>query len=224
MKAVALATGYGGSGYVAAKVGGSSLLLLVDSGAALSVIPKQVWMTITKGGSELEKYQGDVSAANGGVVAILGRWHTVCQFETLALITEFLVADVPSEEILLGFDFLLKYGVAVDFGKRECKLMGKSFPLLTSEDLGQPQNVTVPNDTAVPPRSEVIITGKVEHPVGSDCDVLLEPVESVSNKCNIMVARVVCRVEQGFLPVRVINVTDTSVEERNESWYAAYGY
>lgn len=84
---VASASNHGGSGYIAAKVGGVDSLLLVDSGATLSVIPKEVWLTITKGGSELAGHQGDVSAANGGGMGILGtlcanlvRWHWLQSF------------------------------------------------------------------------------------------------------------------------------------------------
>lgn len=36
--------------HVTAKVGGMDYLVLVDSGADRSVIPKTVWMAITKGG------------------------------------------------------------------------------------------------------------------------------------------------------------------------------
>lgn len=39
-------------------------------------------------------------------MGILGKWHTVCQFDSLGLVAEFLVAFVPPQEILLGFDFL----------------------------------------------------------------------------------------------------------------------
>lgn len=63
---MASTSSYGGSGYIAAKIGASDSLLLVDSGATLSVIPKQLWLDLTKGGSELVGHQGDVSAANGG--------------------------------------------------------------------------------------------------------------------------------------------------------------
>lgn len=103
---VASARNPGGSGYIAAKVGALDSLLLVDSGATLSVIPKQVWLDITKRGSDLAGHHGDVSATNGGGMGILGKWQTVCQFDSLALIADFLVADVPSQDILLGFDFL----------------------------------------------------------------------------------------------------------------------
>lgn len=55
-----------GSGYLAAKIGGSSCHVLVDTGATRSIVPKQTWLLFTKGGSELQKYVGDARAANGG--------------------------------------------------------------------------------------------------------------------------------------------------------------
>uniref|UniRef100_A0A8C2G0P5 Peptidase A2 domain-containing protein n=1 Tax=Cyprinus carpio TaxID=7962 RepID=A0A8C2G0P5_CYPCA len=147
----ASASNQGGSGYIGAKIGASDSLLLVDSGATLSVIPKQRWLEITKGGTELSGHHGDVSAANGGLMRILGKWQTVCQFDPLALIAEFLVADVPSQDILLGFDFLSKYGVVVDFGKKECRIMGQMFPLIVpvgckAEPLGMGEDEDGPNE------------------------------------------------------------------------------
>lgn len=127
------------------------MLFLVDRGAKLSVIPKQVWLAITKDGSELVGHQGDVSAANDRGMGILGKWYTVCQFDSLALAAEFLVADVPSQEILLEFDFLRKYGAVMDFGKKECRVIGKLFPLTVPADVDKPQAVTVPVDTVIPP-------------------------------------------------------------------------
>lgn len=139
-KTVASASKHGGSGYIAEKVGGVDSHLLVDSGATLSIIPKQVWLVITKGGSELVGHESDVSAVNGGGMGILGKWHTVIQF-SLALVAEFLVADVPSQEILLGFDFLCKYGAVMDSGKKECIVLGKLFPpYCTSRDGAAPDS------------------------------------------------------------------------------------
>uniref|UniRef100_A0A9J8CB62 Uncharacterized protein n=1 Tax=Cyprinus carpio carpio TaxID=630221 RepID=A0A9J8CB62_CYPCA len=122
----------GGSGYIGAKIGASDSLLLVDSGATLS------------------NCLDSLPVFNGGV-GILGKWQTVCQFDSLALIAEFLVADVPSQDILLGFDFLSKYGVIVDFGKKECRIMGKMFPLIVpvgckAEPLGMGEDEDGPNE------------------------------------------------------------------------------
>lgn len=185
---------------------------MVDSGATLSVIPKQLWLEITKGGAELSGHHGDVSAANGGLMGIMGKWQTVCQFDSLALIAEFLVADVPSQDILLGFDFLNKYGVMVDFGKKECRIMGKMFPLIVPADMDKPHPVIVLEDTVIPPRSEVIIAGKVDNAFQPSCEGMLEPSDSLSSQCDVMIARVVCRVERGTLPIRVINVTKDALK------------
>lgn len=157
-------------------------------------------------------HHGDVSAANGGLMGIMGKWQTVCQFDSLALIAEFLVADVPSQDILLGFDFLNKYGVMVDFGKKECRIMGKMFPLIVPADMDKPHPVIVLEDTVIPPRSEVIIAGKVDNAFQPSCEGMLEPSDSLSSQCDVMIARVVCRVERGTLPIRVINVTKDALK------------
>lgn len=52
-------------------------MVLVDSGATLSVIPKHIWLTITNGGPELTGYIGNVSAANGGGMGVLGHQQSV---------------------------------------------------------------------------------------------------------------------------------------------------
>lgn len=207
----ALEEATGGSGYLAAKIGGSSRHVLVDTGATRSVIPKQIWLSITKGGSDLQKYVGDARAANGGAMEVLGGWQTVCQFDSLALVADFLVSDVPSEEILLGFDFLSRYGAVVDLGEKTCRIMGKTFPLVDLNPTSQPQTVVVQNDTVVPPRSEAIISGMVQSAWGDYAEGMLEPTSALSKHCDLLVARVVCKVEKGTLPVRVINVTSDAL-------------
>ena len=112
------------------------------------------------------------------------------------------------QEILLGSDFLLKYGVVINLDQKNCRVMGKQIPLLVgNNNIIQSCDVTVHVDTSVPPRSEALITGAV-HGASDSLQGMLEPSSSLYNHCDLFVARVVCRVEQGVLPVRVINVTD----------------
>ena len=197
----------GGSGYLKAKIGGFDCHVLVDTGASRSIIPKQMWLTITEGGCELSEFTGSAMAANGAGMTIMGCWQTVCQFDALALVGNFLVSDSPFDEILLGFDFLSQYGAVVDLGGKQCRIMGKQFPLIDINPSSEPQIVVVQSDTLVPPRSEVIIWGQVQNKWGDYAEGLLEPSTGISKHSEILVARVVCRVQQGLLPVRVINVT-----------------
>lgn len=104
---MASASNGGVPGYIAVEVGASDSFLLVDSGATLSAITKQLWLDITKGGCRMA--------------------NSVC--DLLALTDDFWVADALSQDILLGFDFQSKYAVVLDFGKNECCIMGKMFPL-----------------------------------------------------------------------------------------------
>lgn len=79
----------------------------------------------------------------------------------MALINDFLVADISTPDILLGMDFLLKYGVIIDLREQCCSVMGKQFPLIASGDACQHKIVTVQTDYVVQPRSEAIISGVV---------------------------------------------------------------
>lgn len=181
--------------------------MLVDTGAQVSIIPKQKWLQITGGGGELTEYQGVASAANGGDMCVVGRWQTICQFDSLALVVEFLVAEV-STEILLGIDFLSKYGAVLDLANKCCSLMGKKIPLISSLEAHHPKVVTVQADTVVGPRTEAIIPGVVEGLLAGHAVGLLEPSSSLPSHGDLMVARVVCSAQQGVVPVRVINVAE----------------
>lgn len=191
--------------FLSARVGGKVCDLLLDTGAQVSVVSKEFWQKATNGGSELVPYLGKVSVADGGQMNIVGKWSTVCQIEALALATDFLVADIPLQEIILGTDFLRKFGAVIDLNTRCCTLMGKSLPLQLGNVNNKTRTVSVRQDVIVPPRTEVIIPGSVEG-VGPECmEGMLEPSDRLVTE--VLVARVLCRVEKGMLPLRVINVT-----------------
>ena len=161
--------------YLRAKVGGLPTYVVIDTGAQVSIISKQTWLQVTNGGAELMEFPGEALAANGGGMDVIGRWQTICQFDTLALIAEFLVADVPSPDILLGYDFLSKYGSIIDLDKQNCCLLGRKFPLILAHETNKPLVVTVSTDTMVGPRCEVILSGEVEGLLGGCASGMLEP-------------------------------------------------
>lgn len=49
-----------------AKIGGFDFYVLVDTRASCSVIPKQLWLSATKGGCDLVDYTGRATAAKLG--------------------------------------------------------------------------------------------------------------------------------------------------------------
>ncbi|KAJ7983496.1 hypothetical protein DPEC_G00377640 [Dallia pectoralis] len=194
--------------FLPAKLGGWPIHFLVDTGAQVSIVPKAVWLEITKGSAELRGFEGKVAAANGEEMEVIGRWQTTCQFDSLAVVAEFLVAEIPSQEVLLGTDFLARFGAVIDLGGKCYRLMGKKLPLLLPGDSELPLLVTVHADTIVPPRSEIIIQGAAGGPLDKVVEGMLEPSTALPEHCDVLVARVACTVNQGLMPVRVLNVTD----------------
>lgn len=154
--------------FISAQVGGVDCVLLIDTGAQVSVVSKQFWLKVTNGGSALMPYAGTVSVADGGQINIVGKWSTVCQIGMLGLATEFLVADIPLEEIILGTDFLMKFGAVIDLSTSCFKLMGNSIPLYLENASQKTRTVSVRQDVTVPPRTEVIIPGSIEG-MGTEC-------------------------------------------------------
>lgn len=129
----------------------------------------------------------------------------MCQIEAFALATDFLIADIPLQEIILCTDFLRKFGAVIDLNAQCCTLMGTSLPLQLGNVNKKTRTVSVRQDVIVPLRTEVIIPGIVEG-VGLECmEGMLEPSDRLVPE--VLVARVLCRVEKGVLPLRVINVT-----------------
>lgn len=170
-------------GYLKAKIGGFDCYVLVDTGTSCSVIAKHLWISITKGGCELVDYRGQATAANGGGMHVVGCWQTACQFDSLVLVIQFLVSNIPSSDVLLA-----QYGAVVDFGKKYCQIMGKQFPLADLSPSREPQIVVIQADTVIPPRSEAIIQGQVQSGWGDYAEGMLEPFSSISKHCDILVA------------------------------------
>ncbi|XP_020557415.2 retroviral-like aspartic protease 1 [Oryzias latipes] len=197
----------GGSGYLKAKIGGFDCHALIDTGASRSVISKSMWLVITNGGTDLGNYVGKATTVNGGQLVVLGSWQTVCQLATLTLPVEFLVSELTSDEILLGFGFLAKHSAVVNLGQNVCQIKGKFFPLVPSNPSPAAKVVVIQSDATVPPRGEAIVCGQVQNETGDCASGMLEPSDSLAKHCDLLVARVVCRVEQGTLPICVINVT-----------------
>uniref|UniRef100_A0A8C1L401 Peptidase A2 domain-containing protein n=1 Tax=Cyprinus carpio TaxID=7962 RepID=A0A8C1L401_CYPCA len=124
--------------YMFGKVGGVETRLLVDTGAQVSIVPKQFWLEATGGVGELVEYNGSLSVANGEKMEAVGQWTTICQFDSLAVVMDFVVADINPGEVLLGSDFLVKFGAKLDLGELCCYLMGKKIVIQLQADFQVP--------------------------------------------------------------------------------------
>lgn len=74
------------------KLGGVETRLLVDTGAQVSIVPKPFWLEATGGGGDLVEYRGRLKVANGDQMEVIGQWETTCQFDSLTVVVDFVVA------------------------------------------------------------------------------------------------------------------------------------
>ncbi len=118
------------------------------------------------------------------------------------------MADVTPQELQLGTDFLSKFGAVIDLGENFCRFMVKKLPLFSEDGSVHPKVVQVQADIMIPPRTEAIVPGKVEGLLPQHYKGMLESFSIILPTCDVSVARVVCKVEEGVVPVQVINVSE----------------
>ena len=117
-----------------------------------------------------------VKVENGQFLSVLGSWSTVMNIDGLNLTWEFVVTSDADQYALVGTEFLLKYESVLDLRKKTCCVLGEKIPLIFRGGEGGVCKVGVMNDTIIPSRSEMFITGKVDGRVNNDkTKGLLEP-------------------------------------------------
>ncbi|KAK3743858.1 hypothetical protein QZH41_005256 [Actinostola sp. cb2023] len=118
------------------------------------------------------------------------------------------VANIGSDGIL-GLDFMRKYGgqiVLLD-GRYKLSMVKEGRGLGTSEQQTLTcSRVTVESTTVVPPRSETIISGRLDDSSGNIG--VLEPTSKFLSTHKLLLARTLVTTSRGVVPLRVLNLTD----------------
>ena len=101
---------------VSAQLNGQSIKALVDTGAAISVIDKEVLQDVYK--DQLPKLQidilGDVKTASGEALPLLGMFMTPLDIANGSHSCTFLVVQDLPYDALLGRDFLRENGAIIN--------------------------------------------------------------------------------------------------------------
>ena len=194
-------------------INGTSITLLLDTGAAVTLLRQDVWMRITALPSDLEPWSGATLVSAGGTpLTIHG-----CACVTLELgggkyQTDFVVVSPLTSEAILGIDFLQVQKAVIDVGCRMLHLResGCNIPL----DVPTPrqsclthQQVHSADTVEVPPRSVMEISGRFETEVKGVW--LVE--ETTKKHSQVAVARAVIEPNSSIIPVCVLNVTDRPI-------------
>ena len=117
--------------YVTTHVQGVPLCLMVDTGAAVSLLRKDKWQLL--GGADkykLEQWTGSqLVGVEGSPVPVYGATCVKVQMGDLCVNIDFLVVDSLKVESLIGIDFLEKHRCVVNLEEGVLQLKGISIPL-----------------------------------------------------------------------------------------------
>ena len=93
--------------------------ILVDTGAAVTVLSQKVWDEIKMGGAQLEPVTAGTSlvGVQGSPLHLYGTTQQQLCFQGELFSVEMIVADSIMSDVILGRDFLKKYQCTIDLQK-----------------------------------------------------------------------------------------------------------
>ena len=124
---------------VSAQLNGQSIKALVDTGAAISVIDKEVLQEVYK--EQFPKLQtdnlGDVKTVSGEALPVLGMFTTALDIANGSYSCTFIVVQDLPYDALLGRDFLRENGAIINLKESTLQLVGKRDEPYPERELAQ---------------------------------------------------------------------------------------
>lgn len=159
---------------------------------------------------KLEPNYSNLRMANGDLVVPEGQ--TVLPFKIKGEIIEHraIVADIDAQ-MILGFDFLREHNCQLHLGEGTLTLGDQKLVCDIDSDQSSVFKISIQETLSIPPRSEMIIEGKV-HPNLNDKELLIDGTKHNLQQSGLLVARCLVKPKECKVPIRVINVSDQELK------------
>ena len=199
--------------YVSVNISGKTLLALIDTGAACNLMTASlldklncsVTNKLCKSDKVLMAVNHDQIDVKGVITVSMSGSSFKRKWDQ-----EFQIVGLEGDMCILGMDFLSRTGACIDFSKN-CVIVGGETWRFTEKPKVPVRPIRVDGNHQFPPRSETVIYARLEVVEGRVLDSYDGIVESSNNffeRTGLMVARVLCSVDQNRIPVRVLNPTE----------------
>ena len=197
-------------------IGVVAIAFVVDTGAAVSLIRKDVWTQLVNRDSTLvlEQWSGKkLVGVNGASLSICGCGNVQVLFKGTPFMVTCIVTDDITIEAILGLDFLEANSCVIDCGQKVLTFPSQklSIPFLsktTTEQGVATVGLVLKEKTVVPAGSEMEVMVKIAGPVTNGTWF----VGHKSATCNgVMVANAVVSPSSNVVPVRILNPRDEMV-------------
>ena len=201
--------------FVEGKINGVPCTILVDTGAAVTIVHRRIWDR-GKRTATLEDNTSSVVTANGEPLKLLGKTKVTFSLADRELTHNILVTESITQDCLLGSDFLIAHGCVVDLKARKLVMGPLSTPIFHLQVTDQSQAIcrVLMSETMVfRAGEERVCVGNVDIPpfvtIGSAG--VVEPKEGFEERSNLLLARTLVVPDNGCLPVRLANLTESPV-------------
>eukprot|EP00731_Ephydatia_muelleri_P017395 Em0010g493a len=195
-------------------------VLMVDTGAAVSLLGKDVWNMLSRTSNcTLEQWSGGrLVGVEGSSVPVHGVTTMDIQLQGQMVSIDFVVVEMLKVESLMGLDFLERYSCVVDLSEKVLQFKGVQVPLSKQTanrkhcQIGR-VNVSLLETVTIPPFSEVETLANTELGEGDGGIWLLEGLEH-PNLSVLVAAAVVSPLQEDALcsvPIRMVNPLSTEV-------------
>ena len=197
-------------------IGVVAIAFVVDTGAAVSLIRKDVWTQLVNRDSTLvlEQWSGKkLVGVNGASLSICGCGNIQVLFKGTPFMVTCIVTDDITIEAILGLDFLEANSCVIDCDQKVLTFPSQklSIPFLsktTTEQGVATVGLVLKEKTVVPAGSEMEVMVKIAGPVTNGTWF----VGHKSATCNgVMVANAVVSPSSNVVPVRILNPRDEMV-------------
>jgi len=209
--------------FVEAGLGRQTVHCLVDSGAMISCISRNVLQNCLPNAKIFNSRLTSITGVCGETHPVLGETSISLRLGDLELRQNFTILGTLHAKVILGIDFLRSHKVQTDFGKMTLTIPIKPNTKVTNGFSQNPHvgSVTIPafpdpngsivlatptKEVIVPPHSEMVFSVRVPG-IPDNSTVLLEPVLSLGKNVTLSGSKSVCTVNNGVGLYMVLNPT-----------------
>ena len=160
---------------LAGQINGLPASILVDTGAAITVLSKCMWDRAKGDGAQIDSISGRrLVGVQGTPIPLHGKAHVLLGLSSEKFEVDAIVADTPTADVILGRDFLRTQQCLIE--------MTKDGDVLHVRSRGQ--SISIAQDLTQPPISglNVVLQQFVVVPPGSEMEVLCCTPDTASQK------------------------------------------